>query len=214
MKNGLIYFKKVNKPYPDTASSWNHRIYYYENDSSDPASVMLGPQASVEDVENLREELGLNKSIPSQFISYVADLAQLNLGYSYSYSESVIGLIIERFPNTVILALAALLIAVVIGIPAGILAARKQNTIIDYVVMLISLVGVSMPIFWLGIMLVLFFSVNLGWLPATGMGNLDDGLGHISNITVASICTSYYTDGDICSYNTFEYAGSYFTGLY
>jgi len=142
----------------------------------DPASVMLGPQASVEDVENLREELGLNKSIPSQFISYVADLAQLNLGYSYSYSESVIGLIIERFPNTVILALAALLIAVVIGIPAGILAARKQNTIIDYVVMLISLVGVSMPIFWLGIMLVLFFSVNLGWLPATGMGNLDDGL--------------------------------------
>ncbi len=113
----------------------------------DPASVMLGPQASVEDVENLREELGLNKSIPSQFISYVADLAQLNLGYSYSYSESVIGLIIERFPNTVILALAALLIAVVIGIPAGILAARKQNTIIDYVVMLISLVGVSMPIF-------------------------------------------------------------------
>ncbi|WP_249650794.1 ABC transporter permease subunit, partial [Lysinibacillus sp. D4A3_S15] len=84
------------------------------------------------------------------------DLAQLNLGYSYSYSESVLGLIIERFPNTVVLALAALLIAVVIGIPAGILAARKQNTIIDYVVMLVSLVGVSIPIFWLGIMLVLF----------------------------------------------------------
>lgn len=142
----------------------------------DPASVMLGPQASVEDVENLREELGLNKSMPSQFISYVGDLAQLNLGYSYSYSESVIGLILERFPNTVILALAALLIAVVIGIPAGIFAARKQNTIIDYVVMLVSLVGVSMPIFWLGIMLVLFFSVNLGWFPATGMGNISDGL--------------------------------------
>ncbi|WDV05973.1 ABC transporter permease [Lysinibacillus irui] len=142
----------------------------------DPAAVMLGPQASVEDVENLREELGLNKSMPSQFISYVGDLAQLNLGYSYSYSESVIGLIIERFPNTVILALAALLIAVIIGIPAGILAARKQNTIIDYIVMLVSLVGVSMPIFWLGIMLVLFFSVNLGWFPATGMGNISDGL--------------------------------------
>jgi len=141
----------------------------------DPASVMLGPQASVEDVENLREELGLNKSMPSQFISYVGDLAQLNLGYSYSYSESVLGLIIERFPNTVVLALAALIIAVVIGIPAGILAARKQNTIIDYVVMLVSLVGVSMPIFWLGIMLVLFFSVNLGWFPATGMGNMSEG---------------------------------------
>jgi len=115
----------------------------------DPASVMLGPQASVEDVENLREELGLNKSMPSQFISYVGDLAQLNLGYSYSYSESVLGLIIERFPNTVVLALAALLIAVVIGIPAGILAARKQNTIIDYVIMLVS--------------------------PATGMGNMSEG---------------------------------------
>ncbi|WP_107839571.1 ABC transporter permease [Metasolibacillus meyeri] len=142
----------------------------------DPASVMLGPQASVEDVENLREELGLNKSLPLQFISYIADLAQLNLGYSYSYSETVFSLIAERFPNTVILAMAALFIAAIIGIPAGILAARKQNTIIDYVVMLISLIGVSMPIFWLGVMLVLFFSVNLGWLPATGMGNIEDGL--------------------------------------
>ncbi|WPK11301.1 ABC transporter permease [Lysinibacillus louembei] len=142
----------------------------------DPASVMLGPQASVEDVENLREELGLNKSLPLQFVSYIADLAQLNLGYSYSYSETVFSLIAERFPNTVILAIAALLIAALIGIPAGILAARKQNTIVDYIVMLISLIGVSMPIFWLGVMLVLFFSVNLGWLPATGMGNIEEGL--------------------------------------
>lgn len=141
----------------------------------DPASVMLGPQASLEDINKLRDELGLNEPTIKQFFGYIVDLVQLNLGYSYSYGASVIDLIMERFPNTVVLAFAALLIAVIVGIPAGIFAAIKQNSIIDYLVMLISLVGVSMPIFWLGIMLVLFFSVNLGWLPATGMGNLDEG---------------------------------------
>jgi len=142
----------------------------------DPASVMLGPQASVEDVKELREELGLNDPLHVQFFHYMKDLLTGDLGVSLTYNEPVIGLILERFPNTLILSFSALLIAILIGVPAGIIAAYKQNSLIDYAVMLVSLIGVSMPIFWLGVMLVLYFSVHLGWLPATGMGSPEDGM--------------------------------------
>lgn len=140
-----------------------------------PAAVMLGPTASVEDIEKLTAQLGLNDPYIVQFLNYLKGVIQGDLGMSLSYNQPVTSLIMERFPNTFILAMCALFIALIIGIPAGILAASKHNSLIDYTVMLISLIGVSMPIFWLGVMLVLYFSVNLGWLPATGMGNLEDG---------------------------------------
>ncbi|MFD2829953.1 ABC transporter permease [Corticicoccus populi] len=139
-----------------------------------PAAVMLGPQASVEDIERYSEELGLNDPIFVQFINYLGDLITFNFGNSLSYNAPIIDLILERFPNTIILAMSALILAVLIGVPAGIIAARKQNSFIDYIITTFSLVGVSMPIFWLGVMLVLLFSVNLGVLPATGMANFMD----------------------------------------
>jgi peptide/nickel transport system permease protein len=142
----------------------------------DPASVMLGPQASVEDVNELREKLGLNAPLYVQFFQYMGDLLSFNFGVSLTYNEPIVNLILDRFPNTLILAASALLIAFVIGVPAGIISAWKQNSPLDYSVMLISLIGVSMPIFWLGVMLVLYFSVNLGWFPATGMGTMEEGL--------------------------------------
>jgi len=159
----------------------------------DPASVMLGPQASVEDVQQLREDLGLNDPLYVQFFQYIGDLVRGDFGISYSYNQPIVELIIERFPNTLVLAISALVIAFMIGVPAGIIAATKQNSILDYGVMLISLIGVSMPIFWLGVMLVLYFSVNLGWFPATGMGSMDEGLGSylkhliLPSITLATI---------------------------
>jgi len=154
----------------------------------DPASVMLGPQASVEDIEALREKLGLNESLFTQFFQYIGNLLQGNLGVSYTYNEPIMSLIMERFPNTVILAISALIIAVIIGIPAGIISAAKQNSLLDYSVMLVSLIGVSMPIFWLGVMLVLYFSVNLGWFPATGMGTLEEGfIPYIKHLILPSI---------------------------
>lgn len=154
----------------------------------DPASVMLGPQASVEDIEALRQKLGLNEPLYMQFLQYIGNLLQGNLGISYTYNEPIMGLIMDRFPNTVILAISALIIAVVIGIPAGIISASKQNSLLDYSVMLISLIGVSMPIFWLGVMLVLYFSVNLGWFPATGMGTLEEGfIPYIKHLILPSI---------------------------
>jgi len=154
----------------------------------DPASVMLGPQASVEDIEALRQKLGLNEPLYMQFFQYIGNLLQGNLGISYTYNEPIMSLIMDRFPNTVILAISALIIAVIIGIPAGIISAAKQNSLLDYSVMLISLIGVSMPIFWLGVMLVLYFSVNLGWFPATGMGTLEEGfIPYIKHLILPSI---------------------------
>ncbi|WP_407270137.1 ABC transporter permease [Radiobacillus sp. PE A8.2] len=153
-----------------------------------PAAVMLGPQASAEDIAAYAERLGLNDPLYLQFWDYLINLISFDFGNSLSYNQPIVDLITERFPNTIILAISALLIAVIIGVPAGIIAARKQNTIIDYLVTTVSLVGVSMPIFWLGVMLVLYFSVNLGWLPATGMGSLEDGLWEfISHLILPSL---------------------------
>lgn len=156
-----------------------------------PAAVMLGPQASVEDIAKYSEELGLNDPILMQFGNYLWDLVTFNFGNSLSYNEPIIDLIMERFPNTIILAISALILAILIGVPAGIIAARKQNSFIDYLITTFSLIGVSMPIFWLGVMLVLLFSVNLGMLPATGMGNFsEDPVGFIRHLILPTIALS------------------------
>ncbi|MDI2587617.1 ABC transporter permease [Psychrobacillus sp. NEAU-3TGS] len=154
----------------------------------DPAAVMLGPQASVEDIQELRDDLGLNEPLHTQFFQYIGDLVQGDFGVSLTYNQPVISLIMDRFPNTLILAISALVIALLIGIPAGIISASKQNSVMDYTVMVISLIGVSIPIFWLGVMLVLYFSVNLGWFPATGMGTMDEGfITYIKHLVLPSI---------------------------
>ncbi|CQR46270.1 Glutathione transport system permease protein GsiC [Paraliobacillus sp. PM-2] len=163
-----------------------------------PAAVMLGPQASAEDIAAYSDKLGLNDPMYQQFFDYLLNLVTLDFGNSLSYNQPIVDLIMERFPNTILLAVSALILAVIVGVPAGIIAARKQNTLIDYSVTTLSLIGVSMPIFWLGVMLVLYFSVNLGWLPATGMGSLEDGfwdfISHLilPSIALATIPTSQF----------------------
>lgn len=155
----------------------------------DPAATMLGPQAPVEAVEELREELGLNKSIAHQYFLYLKDLLKGDFGRSYAYNEPVMKLILERFPNTLILTVISLLLAMFIAIPIGIISATRQYSIFDYVSMIGALVGVSMPIFWLGLMLVLVFSVNLEWLPSIGMGSMDKGLWDvIKHLILPSVC--------------------------
>lgn len=153
-----------------------------------PAAVMLGPQASPEEVTKLREEMGLNQSIPKQFVDYMGGVLKGDLGKSYSYHQPVTELMAETFPNTLILSVCSIILALLIGIPIGIISATKQYSAFDYISMIFALIGVSMPIFWLGLMLVLVFSVNLGWLPTMGMGNLEDGLwDYISHLILPSI---------------------------
>ena len=134
----------------------------------DPAVAILGIEANAEDIEAMRAEMNLDKSLPEQYALYLGGLVHGDFGYSYSYRQDVLPLITSRIPNTLTLTLTALLFAFIIGTSVGIIAALKQNTIFDYIVMVITLVGVSMPIFWLAVMLIMLFSLKLGWFPVFG----------------------------------------------
>src|SRR5438067_4462159 len=118
--------------------------------------------------ERLLHEFGLDKPLPVQYIEYVAQVLRGDLGTSLTTHEKVSEEFLMLFPATIELAFFALLFAVVVGLPAGILAAIKRNTVADYAVMGVSLTGYSMPIFWWALLLILFFSVYLGWTPVSG----------------------------------------------
>lgn len=155
----------------------------------DPALTMLGPQASAQAVDALRERLGLNLPMWQQFVNYIVGVFQGDFGWSTSYNTEVMPLILSRLPATLSITLTSLVIAVLIGIPIGVESALKQNTWFDYVFMVLALVGVSMPIFWLGLMLVLTFSVNLGLLPSMGMGSWANGIGDVlSHMVLPVFC--------------------------
>jgi ABC-type dipeptide/oligopeptide/nickel transport system permease component len=140
----------------------------------DPAAVMLGERASPEAVARLRGELGLDRPLHEQYGRFLGGLLAGDLGRSLKTREKVSVEMANRFPATFELALAAILFASVFGVAAGILAARHRRSLLDALVMAGSLAGVSMPIFWLGLLAILLFSVGLGWLPLAG--RIDPGL--------------------------------------
>lgn len=142
----------------------------------DPARAVAGPQASVEDVARLRATMGLDEPLIIQYKDYLLGVLKGDFGTSYSYNQPVLDLVVERIPNTLLLALPAIMFALVTGVSIGVVSAVKQGSVFDYVFMVLALVGVSMPIFWMGLMLVLTFSVRLGWLPALGMGSMSKGI--------------------------------------
>ncbi|KAA6186242.1 ABC transporter permease [Thiohalocapsa marina] len=134
----------------------------------DPVEAMLGESARPADREALRQALGLDLPLAQQYRNYLAGLARLDLGHSLLDQRPVAAVLAERLPATVQLAVTALLLALLLAIPLGVLAARKRGTGVDAGAMLFSLVGVSMPNFWLGPLLILLFSLWLGWLPVSG----------------------------------------------
>ena len=134
----------------------------------DPVEVMLGETAQQADKERLRQELGLNQPLYVQYGRFMAGIVQGDLGGSYFYRRPVVQVIAERAPATVELALAAFIVAGLIAIPLGIIAALREGTAVDNAAVLFSLVGVSLPNFWLGPLLIILFSIKLGWLPVSG----------------------------------------------
>lgn len=137
----------------------------------DPAINILGADASQESIASLREELGLNQPLLVRYARFIGNLLQGDLGVSYKNNLSVMGQILDKLPNTFILAMTGMIVAVLLGIPVGIISAKKQYTIFDNVAMVITLIGAASPAFWLGLMLVIIFSLKLGWFPSAGMGS-------------------------------------------
>ena len=138
----------------------------------DPARMQLGSDATEEEVYELREEMGLNDPLLVQYGKYVVGVfTRFDLGTSYQTKQPIISEIMDRYPTTIILAFGSVFFAVLIGVPLGILAAVYQNTWIDSLCMTISLLGVSVPSFWLGLMNMLVFAVMLHLLPASGLSN-------------------------------------------
>ena len=134
----------------------------------DPAALMLGPTATVEDVDALRESLGLNDSMVRQYVVFLGDVVRLDFGDSLWLNRPVTKSVAERITATAKLAATAMVLALVVSFPLGILAALRPRSLLDRFVSVISLIGQSVPSFWLGIMLILVFARQLRWLPSSG----------------------------------------------
>lgn len=139
----------------------------------DPVVIMLGSSATPAEIEHAREMLGLNGSYLHRFWNYASGVfLRFDLGTSFQYGTSVTADMLTRFPRTFTLAVASMLISICVGVPLGVIAATHQNTVSDRASMIVAMFGVSMPSFWLAILLVLLFSMKLGLLPSYGIGGL------------------------------------------
>ena len=151
----------------------------------DPAAIMLGAQATREDVERLHRELGLDHPFPVQYAQWLGRVLRGDLGRSIPLGREVLPEVLVRFKATLILTGGALLVALAIGVPAGIVSATRQYSWLDRISMAVAVTGVSLPVFWTGIMLIIVFSLTLRWLPSAGMfspyggGDLADLLWHL-----------------------------------
>jgi len=154
----------------------------------DPVELMLGENAQISDKEKLRSELGLNKPIIDQYLTFMINAFKGDLGRSIYSQKPVFTTILERFPATLELTLCAIFAALIISLPLGIIAAYRQYSIFDNGSMFLSLLGISIPNFWLGPLLIILFSVMLGWLPVAGRG----GISHIilPSITLGTALSS------------------------
>lgn len=141
----------------------------------DPARMMLGTDATPDQVAAERARLGLDRPVPVRYAIWLGDVAHLNLGVSLVYGRPVSALVLEAFPNTLRLAVSALVLSVLIGFPMGVLAALRQNRPIDFALTSLASLGLAVPSFWLGILLILLFSVTLKWLPPSGVGDPNQG---------------------------------------
>jgi peptide/nickel transport system permease protein len=144
-------------------------VFILTNITGDPVALMLSESSSAEDIERLRRDLGLDRPLYVQYINFLGDAARGNFQPSLRYGGfSSMEIVLTRYPRTIALALVALVISVTLAIILGIISAVKRYSVVDNAVMLFALFGQSIPNFWLGIMLILIFAVNLGWFPSQG----------------------------------------------
>lgn len=140
--------------------------------SGDPVQSLLGPDATVEEIAQFREAWGLDRPLPEQYLRYVVQMASGEFGTSYRDGRPVTEIIAERVPWTVLLGLSAYAVAILVGVPAGIVAALRRGSALDRLVMGFAVFGFALPNFFLGILLILLFSLTLQWLPSSGTGSI------------------------------------------
>lgn len=168
----------------------------------DPATMMLGEDAEPEDIEAFREMMGLNEPIAKQYVNYLKDILTGNWGDSLYYKTPVFQNILDRMEPTILLTLYSTILSVSIGIPIGVIAARRRATITDYSITTLAIFGNSMPSFWLGIMMVYIFGVQLGWFPVQGYIPIAEGglLKSLYSITLPSISIGIQNVASIARY--------------
>jgi peptide/nickel transport system permease protein len=152
----------------------------------DPVAIMLDDGYTQEEYEAMEAYLGLDKPLPVQFGHYLAGLLRGDLGNSIHFNEPVLKMVLDRFPATFILAVSSVIIGAVVAIPLGVVSAIRRNTVVDYACMAGAQLGISMPIFWLGLMLILFLSLDLNLLPAGGRGEPPD----LAHLILPACCLS------------------------
>ena len=155
----------------------------------DPARAILGDYATQEQIAQLREEMGLNDNFFIRYGRYAANAVRGNFGVSYRTNVPVVEEIIARFPSTMRMAFWAILLSVVVGIPIGVVSAVKQYSMIDIASIATSLLFTSIPAFWLGLMMILFFSLKLGWLPAVGADSWRNFIMPSATLAAAQLAT-------------------------
>src|SRR5258705_7943630 len=147
-------------------------IFLFVRLTGDPAVLLVEPGASKADLEAIRSQLGLDRPIWVQYGTFVSSLVRGDLGQSFYYRTPVLELYLSRLPNSLLLAGAAMTLSLLIGIPTGIIAAVRVNRWWDSAGKIFALLGLSLPSFWVGLVMILFFSVYLGWLPSSGSGTV------------------------------------------
>jgi peptide/nickel transport system permease protein len=154
----------------------------------DPAASIAGPSATPAQIDQLRRDLGLDEPLLMQLLHYYQGLLQGDFGKSLLLGKGVLAATLERLPVTIGLSLYALVLTLLIGVTSGIIAALRQNTWVDQVAMMIAMLGISIPNFFLGLLMIIFFAVQLGWLPSGGYGPFSqDPLGWLRSTTMPAI---------------------------
>ncbi len=145
-------------------------VFFLLHLSGDPTQLLLPVDATSTERAEFRQAMGFNDPLVVQYFRYLGNVVQGDLGYSYRHAEPVLGLILERIPATFQLTVVSLLLALLVAVPLGVLAAVKRGTAVDSSAMMFALLGQATPVYWLGLLLILLFSVHLGWLPSGGRG--------------------------------------------
>ena len=162
----------------------------------DPAAVILGDSATPETIANLRKQLGLNDPLPVQFVRWFGGVLRLDFGDSIFIGDPVTSALLDRAQPTILLTIYALLVQIMIGIPAGVISAIKHNSIFDRILTVIAISGAAIPTFFLGILLILLFAVRLNWLPSGGYVPLtEDPAAHFKGMLMPAFALGFSSAG-------------------